>query len=872
MRVATWACCVFMAIPGAVRAGEPVATPLNAERAFNGVDDFVEIAEAPDIAAAGTVALWFHPGDARQGGMVSWTKGEDDADQRLVIALNSYRRNKGQGDRDWQELGVYLSDGENRLEVHGDNYHEQYFPPAAKWTHFAVSWDGQSIRLYRDGVLYFARFQTLTPVLAGTKLWLGRCNGLGGASDYFKGRLGDVRIYGKALSDAEVFEVYRRDAAKRGKAVAVKIQPIVQPRAGRIFADIDYRAAGEIGERAQLIGRRSEAVATARVRKMPAWGAADVTFDASKLAPGDYTVAVGTTMSKVQWPGRAKGWEDVRVLNNLCWELLNVAPEPEQRAFKFNNPRKGWVYVITQTRGNVTLRLPGARPARLHGDAPTSRTEAMRWLPAGEHTIERGGDGVLKRLIVRSAATLMYGHYAHVGPGTEDDVDFVLQHILPHVNTIKAGGKYPSRRVEGSPKWWVNERGGRWIHIIYHPHISNEPKEMYDYIVATTGMSDPLFHGVVIDEFDPGNDEAAWIPSHYDTWIEQCRKIMREPRFAGRWLMPYASYNMYTYEKSGAFCRLFAEEGSYMDWEVYLSERETEDLAWLHINDRLATQVDEWDRVHPKMMESTIIALSYLRREYWHPDVNYNRFMDMQMNHLATRPEFFGLGGIEWYVSHYATEQYMRVAARLGRHYAMAGQVEPMVRDPYRCGLARNVDFDDGLDGWKVDAAETDSVGIRTYNGFGMIQNRYPDWAYTPQQLLWMKQSGKRANVVTQTVRGLTPGRLYIVQVDTGDYQELINGKSTEGAHAITIELRGAERVTDWYAKPMTTWPAYKPKPFSYENRFYINTHNRLFRATDTQATLRISDWGDEDQAGGPEGRELAFSGVRVQPYIEAQQ
>ena len=43
-----------------------------------------------------------------------------------------------------------------------------------------------------------------------------------------------------------------------------------------------------------------------------------------------------------------------------------------------------------------------------------------------------------------------------------------------------------------------------------------------------------------------------------------------------------------------------------------------------------------------------------------------------------------------------------------------------------------------------------------------------------------------------------------------------------------------------------------------------------LFRAEEQTARLVISDWASDHSAGGPEGQELMFNYIQIEPYFEA--
>ncbi|MDO9464537.1 MAG: LamG-like jellyroll fold domain-containing protein [bacterium] len=856
---------------------------------FDGKNGYVDCGNdnGLSIGKTGSVLLWFKPENVCQGGLICWTKGQEKPDQRLVISLNTYIRNKGQGTMKYEELGVYTSDAKNSYAPHEGSYCEAYFPPPDKWLHFAVTFNGHSVTIYRDGVLVHSSFQALTPNTMDVPLWIGKCIGMGGASDYFKGLIDEVRVYNRSLSEQEVYQIYMQTGKGRDKDIgnfnSIGIKPIVNPKSGTIFADLNYRGLVQTPKdmtiKAELFNKQKKVVSVGKVRMLPAWGRAEAIFNVQSLKEGDYTIQVAANKgesaeAEVTWPGRAKGWSKIKVLNNLCWELLNESPgNNSKKEYSFTNPRRGWAYFITEVEGNLTLSIANAKPSTIHTPNKVVNQEAMRWLEKGDHLITVSGNGTLKKLIVRSVPTLTFGHYPLVGPGTAIAGDyhhkFLQQHVLPHVNTILSGGGTPYT------KNWVQENGGRWIQIVYKPKFGLIAEDIYDDIVKTQGMNDPDIHAIIIDEFPPGNKIAGGVRTHYDAWIEACTKVLEDPKYADHMIIPYGAYNMYDFEKTAKLIRTIVKHDSYFAWEVYLDEQETEGKAWLYINNRLSEQMDDWERAIPCATEHMIVTLSYLMREDWNPEADFKSFLDMQFQHLATQPAMFGIAGIEQYVSHHSNEEYIRCVAKLYRHYALEGHRGRMSDDPYALMHISNCDFAQGTKDWKTEPAEKDSIAVKTQRGYGYLQNRIPYHPFTDTHLLWMRRSKNRPNVFSQQIRNLQPGRLYSVTVATGDYQEFLKGKSAEQVHAVSIHVDNVEPFADWYQKAKCLrgsthlYAAYALPPFGYQNRYYINIHKYVFRARETTATLSISDWKNNENPCGPIGQELIFNFIQVQPYME---
>jgi hypothetical protein len=67
--------------------------------------------------------------------------------------------------------------------------------------HVACVWNGTQLQLYINGVLNTSVTQNLTPAVNTSPLYIGQ---FGGNTDRMSGVIDEVRIYGRALSQAEV--------------------------------------------------------------------------------------------------------------------------------------------------------------------------------------------------------------------------------------------------------------------------------------------------------------------------------------------------------------------------------------------------------------------------------------------------------------------------------------------------------------------------------------------------------------------------------------------------------------------------------------------------------------------------------------------
>ena len=862
---------------------------------LDGTDGHVDCGAGPalNIGEAGTIMLWLKPRAPRQGGIVSWSAGPEEADQRLVVSLRTWKESGFAGEQVHEALGTYFSDGEHFAEQFRTPEHKPWLPPAGEWVFWAVTFDGRAVNYYRDGVAVETRFQTLAPDTGDASLWLGRCVGLGGPGDCYKGLLGDVRVYRGALSHQEIYLRYMESAAGRGKEIShfgsVAMETVVNPEAGRLFADLDYRGLGPTVDRPSLavtlLDGGGEVVAEGQVRMAPSWGHAEAMLDVSELPAGGYTLRVepdrGRAASEtVEWPGRAEGWESVRVLNNFCWELLDEQPAPGQTEHLFTNPRRGWVWFRTESEGDLTLRVAGATPEVVNEPGKGGRREVMRWMEAGRHRIALGGTGTLHRLTVRSVPILLFWHYPHIGPGTGDDGEYLDQHVLGPCNTLHTHRPEPGSATSRFLEEWVEQRGLHALEGLYllqdvHDRFEDETAEqrIEEFLTENAGMGEARYQGVIIDEFSPGDDVQMFNRSYYDEWTKVCAAILDDPRYAGRFIMPAMGYNMYDFEKSAAFLAGLIEHGSYVIEEHYLDQCHTEDQAWRSIHEIGAGLEPRRQQATPGYTRHTIKLLSYLQREIWNPACSFRVFLDMQFEHHATRPEFFGVGGIGAYSSYNCNnEEYVRWVSALMRHYAIEGRTDRLSSEPYALEQIRNPDFLAGTDGWTLQPAEEGSMEVRSREGYGLTQERRPHRSHTQMPFLWTRRSGSRPNRFSQEIGNLEAGGLYLVRLWVGDYTELLAMESRDEPRAIRLRVEGGEAWDGWYRSQAFegdefAFASYLP-PFSADNRYWFRIHQLVFRAGGPTARLVVEDWKSDSGPGGPVGQELMFNMIDVHPYF----
>lgn len=553
-------------------------------------------------------------------------------------------------------------------------------------------------------------------------------------------------------------------------------------------------------------------------------------------------------------------------LNNFVTELLNLENIPSNGEVWFVNPREGWVFIS----GGDRLDLDGIEVQLAQKGGGTG--EAMRFLRAGEHKIRV--EGAVERLIVRAAPELIFCKYQydpHVRPHGPYDWAFLDRHVLDHVNCIVGNGSERQRPMAGA---WKGQ-GKRWLVECPLPGLRQEESitadGAYEFWTRNPGLQDPLLDGLIVDEFLGGRRGS---DPKYRAWTEAMQRIRANDRFKGKHFYPYCGA-MYGADLSEAFIRATVAAGYRFAWEQYLKEPHTETAA----REQLATLTERmqgWLRAFPGCAAHTVMCLGYMSTPpeslNADPKVDYKVWMDAQFQHLANDPAFDGLYGLMEYTCGYADEETVRWAARLYRHYGIEGQTEmlsPRLGFRYRLEHVDNPDFEEGTKGWSIQAVEAGSVETGTMEGWSWLQGRYPRTTQG-DTFLKMRRGRRGPNAFSQEIRDLKPGRPYSLKMFAADRRALLEGRSEEQKYAVSVRVEGAERVSEKsFQHVMHNCYSHHLGPFNAQHRAWMNYHFEVFRAKGERARLTVSDWASATEPGGPDGQELMFNFIEVQPYLE---
>jgi hypothetical protein len=165
---------------------------------FNGQDQWIEIGNPPILNAGGpvSVAAWLRPGriDTRGNVIAHGYHFGPNYDFALRVDAGSYVFTTWDNTNHQAVASVPDSD-------------------VGTWVHLCGTFDGESYRLYRNGTLAATTADATAPQANVGAIWAIGARApqpTGGVDNLIQADIDDVRIYGRALSSAEVEALYQR--------------------------------------------------------------------------------------------------------------------------------------------------------------------------------------------------------------------------------------------------------------------------------------------------------------------------------------------------------------------------------------------------------------------------------------------------------------------------------------------------------------------------------------------------------------------------------------------------------------------------------------------------------------------------------------
>lgn len=278
--------------------------------------------------------------------------------------------------------------------------------------------------------------------------------------------------------------------------------------------------------------------------------------------------------------------------------------------------------------------------------------------------------------------------------------------------------------------------------------------------------------------------------------------------------------------------------------EIYEHTEKTEAEARAQIEKSLVGKLRPWT-AYEGLINNTVVGLiAYDVRPgacfaNLHPGVNHKVWLDMRVNALANAEGLEGLGGLVFWATHYASPETLRWIGRLYRHYCVEGATNLLSVDPYELDHLDNPGFDMGLEGWRVKGNVTpvkwsDMPGAKTKD---LAKKWEREWRPMHKNLIMTTRGDEEsANSFGQPIRGLKPGEYYSLKfycADPNYSKRVVPAKVKIKGGAVRPE-RWTEQFSD--GKWSHVW-----RLSGYPN-VYWTMHQRIFKATDTEGHLEISD------------------------------
>lgn len=157
---------------------------------FNGSNNYISVPAIISFnnASQFTVSGWLKKPDTNIGFIVTVFDGRDITSKVQILGLGSH-------------LDTVLGDGTQTHNAYGGTAS----PFDGTWHHFAVTYDGTAVMNYIDGKSDSSTAATFTSPATNAPLVIG----MRGGGAFWNGLLDDIRAYGRALTAAEVQQLYQ---------------------------------------------------------------------------------------------------------------------------------------------------------------------------------------------------------------------------------------------------------------------------------------------------------------------------------------------------------------------------------------------------------------------------------------------------------------------------------------------------------------------------------------------------------------------------------------------------------------------------------------------------------------------------------------
>jgi hypothetical protein len=569
-----------------------------------------------------------------------------------------------------------------------------------------------------------------------------------------------------------------------------------------------------------------------------------------------------------------KGVTPAKRLNNFVSELF--AKPLENGEIPFVIAKEGWVYVsLDKPYPGVTVDVDGIESALRFREGEPSETQ--RCLAAGRHVLKvKGVDGASKggMLRVRLVKTIGGANLSVPSEAGRDYLRWGFAQGFYERFAMYATLNTADMKPYGHPRVMrIAERAAeRGIKVKFACGLQcrnparNDIHTLYEAVAANPafGMGVPMALDENAIDAPPrmkyNYSEAAWLVG------ERCGdfSIWWEDGFHGMFNRPFLDI-----PELSAVINSGAGNGEMFTEAYYVTPKD--EAGWNKLVDWIKRQRRLMREEVPAAPSRYIYALSGW--EYpgiWttrhHPHVDLKAFYSRLMRLYATDPEFADIGGVS-FTTPACDEDLVRFYYDAARHYCLEGRTDDLAENLGYAMFAKhlaNGDFDDGLDGWTVSAAETGSVEPGYMKKLGAHSQRrmyYPNGV--GDHFAMMKRSAKAPNVLKQKLVGLKPGGLYQISFCSMYYDDMLKPGSVQKKTAgVRVAVAGAEHIDDLdHVVCLRGSKAGEPE------RAATFVHRIVFRAAAESCEMSITDWLENAAPGGDIGERTAVNYVGCTAY-----
>ncbi len=466
-------------------------------------------------------------------------------------------------------------------------------------------------------------------------------------------------------------------------------------------------------------------------------------------------------------PTVAESTQGVR-LNNLVTELVN-APVTAGQEIPVVTCHDQWLYItlMNSAQKEFSVMLDGVDVT----DKVTGLPEAFRMVPAGRHTVSATCEGTMVVRVVPELFSCGMLEGPKVTEFPPFDWEFAKKWALPAVNSCNRG--FPAEEI-----LQANRESGRvWtgnLNAVTPPSVQEMTRRMDETLPKVLAKFDGVSADELFYDFAAECDNYCQALKKYDydrsklfyTWVTNMprQKVLDTD---------FIATTMNASHGRGRLLREAYIPANALTEAEARADAEKDMLLFFQLSKELYPDyMRRAGFILGNFNQLNVITLEH------RPQVDYKYYLDMQMNILANDPLFDGLGMTGYWGTHYCDEEMYRWSHALLRHYAVEGKTAMLSEEygfSYLPGHITNNDFEDGLNGWTVEAAEEGSVTTASFKGYhDANQDR---WGEIPNgvgdSFCVMHAVEGKPNRVSQVATGLVPGKQYMLLFSVGDYDDL---------------------------------------------------------------------------------------------------